>query len=138
MLTFSVYDCDDYDRGQTRHVHVNPAAVASVEESSRRPMFGFNQPVAVIRLTTGEMHTVYDYARNVAKAISESQGEPVGWSDGLEQEILDVLRTGNFLCEYSYYARESRSIELVKAIREWCDARDAIALRLPEKAKGDA
>lgn len=69
MLEFTLFDCEE------RHfhkVHINPAAVASVEETDRRRAYGFNQPCAVIRLVTGESHVVYDHNRDVAKKIGEA------------------------------------------------------------------
>ena len=71
MLTFSLYSDDQYTASQK--VHINAAAVASVEETQRRPMDRGWQDVAVIHLTTGEKHVVYDGARTVAKEIAEAQ-----------------------------------------------------------------
>jgi hypothetical protein len=59
MLTFTLYTADDYDR-RTRHVHIDPLAVASVEEAERRPAFGGYWCVAVITLVNGERFVVED------------------------------------------------------------------------------
>jgi hypothetical protein len=68
MLTFTLYTADDYDR-RTRHVHIDPLAVASVEEAERRPAFGGWWQVAVITLVTGGKYTVEDGARQAALLI---------------------------------------------------------------------
>jgi hypothetical protein len=39
MLTFELYTANDYDRTR-RVVHLDPAAVVSVEETERWPAFG--------------------------------------------------------------------------------------------------
>ena len=36
MLTFTLYTADDYDNRTRRQVHLDPAAVISVEETSFR------------------------------------------------------------------------------------------------------
>ena len=61
MLTFALYTADDYER-RTRRVHIDPAAVVSVEEAERRPAFGGWYQVAVIALATGDKFIVEDGA----------------------------------------------------------------------------
>jgi hypothetical protein len=72
MLTFTLYTADDYER-RTRHVHIDPLAVASVEEAERRPAFGGYWQVAVIVLANGERFVVEDGARRAAKMIREAK-----------------------------------------------------------------
>lgn len=72
MLTFILYTADDYDRSR-RQVHIDPAAVISVEETERRPAYGGYHQVAVITLMTGDKHTVEDGSRTVARQIAEAK-----------------------------------------------------------------
>ncbi|MHB1425101.1 MAG: hypothetical protein ACYC3I_18170 [Gemmataceae bacterium] len=72
MLTFTVYTADDYERTR-RVVHIDPAAVVSVEEAERRPAFGGYFQVAVITLATGDKFTVQDGSRTAARAIAEAK-----------------------------------------------------------------
>lgn len=69
MLTFHLYTADDYERSR-RVVHIDPAAVVSVEETERRPAFGGYWQVAVITLATGDKYTVEDGSRRTAEAIA--------------------------------------------------------------------
>jgi hypothetical protein len=73
MLTFTLYTADDYDRGSSRNVHIDPATVVSVEESERRPAFGGYWQVAVITLLTGDKFIVQDGVRKAAKRIDEAK-----------------------------------------------------------------
>lgn len=100
MLEFSLWDDDE--RHISRRVHINTAAVASVEETERRKAYGFFQPVAVIRLVTGEEHIVYDYARNVAKTIAAEQGKGGVMEMKIERakttvEVWNVCECGRIL-----------------------------------------
>jgi hypothetical protein len=70
MLTFTLYT---EDRGDRRSAHIDPAAVASVEEAERRPAFGGWHQVAVITLVTGDKFTVEDGARGAARLIAEAK-----------------------------------------------------------------
>lgn len=72
MLTFTLHTADDYDRSR-RQVHIDPAAVISVEEAERRPAFGGYCQVAVITLTTGDKHIVEDGSRTAARKIVEAK-----------------------------------------------------------------
>jgi hypothetical protein len=71
MLTFTLYDEDT--RGPSRSVHIDPAAVASVEEDLRRPAFGGWWQVAVITLANGERFVVADGARTAARLVREAK-----------------------------------------------------------------
>jgi hypothetical protein len=71
MLEFTLYDEDDYSR--SRRVHIDPAAVTSVEETVRRPAFGGWQPVAVITTATGDRLVVEDGARKAAQLVREAK-----------------------------------------------------------------
>jgi hypothetical protein len=77
MLTFTLYTADDYDPAP-RHIHIDPAAVVSVEEAERRPAFCGYHPVAVITLATGDKHVVEDGARTAARRIVEAQAAATG------------------------------------------------------------
>jgi hypothetical protein len=82
VLTFTLYTADDYDR-RTRHVHIDPLAVASVEEAERRPAFGGYWQVAVIVMVNGERFVVEDGARRVAKMVREAKEKAAGaWGAG--------------------------------------------------------
>ena len=72
MLTFTLY-CDDFSPGPSRQVHIDPAAVASVEEDERRPAYRGWHQVAVIMLVTGKTFVVEDEARLAAKRIAEAK-----------------------------------------------------------------
>ncbi|MHB1421870.1 MAG: hypothetical protein ACYC3I_01480 [Gemmataceae bacterium] len=72
MLTFTVYTADDYDRTR-RVVHIDPAAVISVEEDERRPAFGGYHPVAIITMATGDRFTVEDGSRSAARSIAKAK-----------------------------------------------------------------
>jgi hypothetical protein len=72
MLTFNVYTADDYERSR-RVVHIDPAAVMSVEEAERRPAFGGWYQVATITLATGDKHVVEDGSRRAAREIAEAK-----------------------------------------------------------------
>jgi hypothetical protein len=73
MLTFNLYTADDYNRNSRRVVHIDPAAVISVEETERRPAFGGYHQVAVITLVTGDKHVVLDGGRRAARQIAEAK-----------------------------------------------------------------
>jgi hypothetical protein len=90
MLTFTLYTADDYGR-RSRQVHIDPAAVASVEESERRPAFGGWYQVAIITLTTGDKHIVEDGARRAARQIAEAKrlSEPLPFD---ERRLVDPQR----------------------------------------------
>jgi hypothetical protein len=75
VLTFTLF-CED--RGDRRTVHIDPAAVASVEETERRRAFGGWHQVAVITLTTGDKHVVEDGARRAARQIDEAKVAAAG------------------------------------------------------------
>jgi hypothetical protein len=70
MLTFTLYT---EDRDGPRAVHIDPAAVASVEEAERRPAFGGWHQVAVIVLVTGDKFTLEDGARRAARQIAAAK-----------------------------------------------------------------
>ncbi|MHB1425505.1 MAG: hypothetical protein ACYC3I_20245 [Gemmataceae bacterium] len=72
MLTFNLYTADDYERTR-RVVHIEPAAVVSVEEAERRPAFGGYHPIAVIALATGDKFTVEDGSRTAARLIAQAR-----------------------------------------------------------------
>jgi hypothetical protein len=72
MLTFTLYTADEYDRSR-RTVHIDPAAVISVEETERRPAFGGWCQVAIITLTTGDKYIVEDDSRTAARMIAEAK-----------------------------------------------------------------
>jgi hypothetical protein len=72
MLTFTLYTADTYDQSP-RHVHIDAAAVVSVEETERRPAFGGYHQVVIITLTTGDKYVVEDEARTAARRIAEAQ-----------------------------------------------------------------
>lgn len=72
MLTFNLYTADDYDRSR-RVVHIDPAAVISVEETERRPAYSGYYQVAIITLVTGDKHTVEDGSRTAARKIAEAK-----------------------------------------------------------------
>jgi hypothetical protein len=72
MLTFTPYTADGYDR-PTRHVHIDPLAVASVEEAERRPAFGGYWQVAVVTMMNGERFVVEDGARRPAKVVRDAK-----------------------------------------------------------------
>ena len=74
MLTFNLYTADEYARPH-RVVHIDPATVASVEESERRPVFGDWYQVAVITLTTGDKYVVGDGSRSAVREVAEAQTE---------------------------------------------------------------
>ena len=73
MLTFNLYTADDYDNRTGRQVHIDPAAVVSVEETQRRPAYSGYWQVAVITLVTGNKHTVEDGSRTAARKIAEAK-----------------------------------------------------------------
>lgn len=72
MLTFNLYTADDYERSR-RVVHIDPAAVVSIEENERRPAFGGYHQVAVITLATGDKYIVEDGSRRTAREIAEGK-----------------------------------------------------------------
>jgi hypothetical protein len=75
MLTFTLYT---EDRDGPRAVHIDPAAVAGVEETERRPAFGGWHQVALITRTTGRQFTVEDGARKVARQVAEAKAAGEG------------------------------------------------------------
>lgn len=70
MIEFTLFDPEErhFDK-----VYVNPEYVMSVAETERRRTCGFYQPCAVLLLSTGEQHVVYDHNRDVAKKIMEAK-----------------------------------------------------------------
>jgi hypothetical protein len=73
MLTFNLYTAEDYDNHTRRQVHIDPAAVISVEETERRPAYSGYHQVAVITLVTGDKHIVEDGSRTAARKIAETK-----------------------------------------------------------------
>jgi hypothetical protein len=73
MLTFNLYTADEYDNRTRRVVHIDPAAVISVEETERRPAYGGYWQVAVITMITGDKHIVEDDSRTAARKIAEAK-----------------------------------------------------------------
>jgi hypothetical protein len=71
MLTFTLYNGDDFDRSR-RIVHIDPLAVVSVEEAERRPAFGGYHHVAVITLVTEREYIVEDDPRRAAFEIADA------------------------------------------------------------------
>jgi hypothetical protein len=71
MLEFTLYNEDDH--GDTRRVLIDPADVASVEESERRPAYGASRPVAVVTMANGYSFVVEDDARRAAALIREAK-----------------------------------------------------------------
>jgi hypothetical protein len=74
MLTFNLFTADEYTRSH-RVVHIDPATVASVEESERHPAFGDWYQVAIITLMTGDKYVVEDGSRSAVREIAETQAE---------------------------------------------------------------
>ena len=70
MLRFTLYS---EERGELRAVHIDPAEVASVVETERRPAFGGWHQVAVITLRCGTEHVVEDGSRRAAQQIREGK-----------------------------------------------------------------
>jgi hypothetical protein len=56
----------------TSTVWINPECVVSVVEKEASPPNGFIQKVAVIELTTGDKHTVYDLSRDAAQRLAKT------------------------------------------------------------------
>jgi hypothetical protein len=71
MLEFTLYNEDD--RGDTRRVQVDPADVASVEESECRPAYGASRRVVVITMANGYSFVVEDDARRATALIREAK-----------------------------------------------------------------
>ena len=70
MLSFALYH-RDYDVRAT--VHIDPAAVVSIVETSDRRAYSGSQEIAVIHLATGEKHTVCDEGRRVSRSIETAR-----------------------------------------------------------------
>jgi hypothetical protein len=79
VLTFTV---NSEDRDGPRTVHIDPAAVATVEEAERRPTFGGWHQVAIVTLTTGHRHVVEDGARTVARQVAAAKAAAVSGGRG--------------------------------------------------------
>lgn len=87
MLTFTLYTAEDYER-RRREVHIDPAAVVSVEEAERRPAFAGYWQVAVIALATGQTFTVQDGARTAARQIAEAK---LAAADAEQERLQRIL-----------------------------------------------
>lgn len=54
-------------------VRIDPAAVVAVVDERRQPSYGFERPVAVIHMSTGEKFVVDDEGRKVGEQIELAQ-----------------------------------------------------------------
>jgi len=67
MLEFTLYR--DARGGKSERIFIEPAAVAMVQETERRPPDAFWQPVAIITTVYGESFTVCDHGRDAGARI---------------------------------------------------------------------
>ena len=77
MLSFERYTEDAYERETCGRVYVDPAHVASVIETTRRPPYSGIWQVAVITMVNGDKVTVVDASRTAASRIQQAR-EKVG------------------------------------------------------------
>jgi hypothetical protein len=77
------------------HVHIDPLAVASVEEAECRPPFGRWHRVAVITMVNGDKLVVADGAWRAAWVIRKVKEKAATMRNGAAAESLHPLDVGS-------------------------------------------